>query len=142
MKHVTHTDTVKNEPCDVTREDAKESDKAANIVDSPCNVEKDNIDTSVAISPDTSPASRTSEPQLSLSTLKQNYSSSSSSSTTTPSPTHHDNNSLSSSLLDVNNFEQQVMTFTSRRSKMMRNIKAKPLGLPSDNRNTGEFYQG
>ena len=143
MQHVTHTDTVtvKNESCDASREDVKESGKATNIVDSPCNIEKDNIDTSIAISPDISPDSRTSEPQLSLTTLKQNYSSSSSS-TTTPSPTHHENSNISSSLLDVNNFEQQVTAFTNRRSKMIRNIKAKPLSLPSDNRSTGELHQG
>ena len=138
MQHVTYSDTVavENESCDASREDVKQAGKAGDIVDGSCNVEKDDIDTSVAISPDISPDSRAREPKLSLSSLKQNYSSSSSS-TTTPSPTQHDG-SISSSPLDVNNFEQQVKAFTSMRSKVIRNSKASPLSLPSDNRSTGQ----
>lgn len=138
MQHVTHSDMTVNEPCDVSREDAKESGEFPDIVDSPCNVQDNNV----TISPDISPASKTSEPQLSLSTLQRDYSSSSSSSAATPSPTHHHGNTNKSSPqkpLDVNSFEQQVMEFTGRRAKMIRTIKATPLNLPSDIRNTENF---
>lgn len=96
-----------------------------------------------AISSDTSPSSETNEPQLSLSTLKRNYSSSSSDATTSSNSCthHHDNNSPASSPqqpVDVSVFEQQVMKFTSKRVKMIKNIKAKPLNLPSDSNSTGK----
>ena len=121
---------------DAPREETKGSHDP---VGSSCNVETDGIhDASVT---DTSPESKTEEPQLSLSCLKRDYSSTSSSDNTAPnSPTHHHDNSNRSSpqqSLDISSFEQQVMEFTSRRSKMIRSIKAKPLSLPADNSSTG-----
>lgn len=142
MEHPTHSDTqhVTVNKHDASREDAKEPSEFPNIVDSPCNIKKSNIDDSVTISPDTSPDSKAGERRLSLSTLKRDYSSSSSSAAT-PSPSHHHDNSSTTSSpqqpLDVSNFDQQVMEFTSRRAKMIRSIKAGPLNLPSDNKGTG-----
>ena len=136
--HTSNTENVdvnRNEPCDVSREDAKESRESPEIVDSPCNVEMED-----AAVTDTSPDSRTNEPRLSLSSLKRDYSSSSSSATTPVSTHHHDNNNvtpLPQQPLDVSNFEQQVIEFTSRRTKTIRNIKARPLNLPTDNTSTG-----
>lgn len=117
--------------CGGSREDARES---CEIADSPCDAEKDNVNVL-----DMPSGSKTSERQLSLSTLQRDYSSSpSSSDTTTPtanSPTHHhDNSSTTSSPLT---FEQQVMQFTSKRAKMLKNTKAQPLSLPPDIRHTG-----
>ena len=139
-----NVDVIRNEPCNVSREDAKESREFPEIVDSPCNVEMEDMHDAVT---DTSPDSRTNEPRLSLSSLKRDYSSSSSAATTptsTNSTHRHDNNSvtpLPQQPLDVSNFEQQVMEFTSRRTKMIRNIKARPLNLPTDNTNTGNKQQ-
>lgn len=134
-----NVDVNRNEPSDVSREDAKESREFPEIVDSPCNVEME--DAHDAAVTDTSPDS-TNEPRLSLSSLKRDYSSSSAA--TTPasniSTNHHDNNSvtpLPQQPLDVSNFEQQVMEFTSRRTKMIRNIKANSLNLPTNNTSTG-----
>ena len=132
-----NVDVNRNEPCDATCEDAKESREFPEIVDSPCNVEMDDMrDASVT---DTSPDSRTNEPRLSLSSLKRDYSSSSSTATTPGSTHHHDNSATSSPRkpLDISNFEQQVMEFTSKRTKMIRNIKARSLNLPTDNSTTG-----
>lgn len=120
--------------CDKSREDAKDT------CESPETAERD---TSITISPDTPSDDKAGEPRLSLSSLKRDYSLSSSSATTptSNSPTHHhDNSSTTSSpqqLLDSNNFEQQVMEFTSRKAKMMRSIKANPLSLPTDNKTSG-----
>ena len=141
MQHVTHSDMTVNASCDVSHEDAKESGEFPEIVDSPCNVQDNNV----TISPDISPASKTSKPQLSLSTLQRDYLSSSSSSAATPSPTHRHDNTNKSSLqrpLDVSSFEQHVMEFTGRRAKMIRTIKATPLNLPSDIRSTGNHHWG
>ena len=117
----------------------EETDWSRDPVYSLCNVETNSIhDASVT---DTSPESKTDEPQLSLSCLKRDYSSTSSSDNTAPnSPTHHHDNSSTSSPqqpLDISSFERQVMEFTSRRSKTIRSMKAKPLSLPADNSSTG-----
>ena len=136
-----HVDVNKTELCDGSREDPKESCKSPKIVDSPCNFGTDIID-DVSVT-DTSPDSKTNEPRLSLSSLKRDYSSSSSDAatpTSSGSAHHHGNNSATSSPwkpVDISKFEQQVMEFTSSRTKMLRNIKARPLSLPTDNRSTG-----
>ena len=147
MQHVPCSGDVgnvdnKNEQCDASREDARKSREFPEIVDSPCNVEMDDM-----YDADVTDASKIKEPRLSLSSLKRDYPSSSSAATTPTSNTsthHHDNNSATSSPrqpLDVSNFEQQVMEFTSGRTKMIRNIKARPLSLPTDNTSTGNNKQ-
>jgi len=123
-----------------SRENVEEQCKVSEDVDGSHEIKNDvHIN---AISPDTSPTSETNEPCLSLSTLKRDYSPSASD-TTTSSDSHmhrHDNNSPASLLqqpVDVNTFEQQIMEFTSKRAKMIKNVKAEPLNLPSHSDSTG-----